>query len=163
MPASKTTADFLKYAKRKGTADTIVASGKCCEAGTEHVDWIHLGDASGAANCLDRVLDSAYADAGKQCDLESGLYSLYVAGSPVGTSCVCPIVGSSQADGVGPLYSSYSSSRPYSTPSKYNVTEFLESRTYAMWRKDVPMGKSEQQCASARPFVFFANQPAQLW
>jgi hypothetical protein len=68
-------------------------------AGTEHVDWMHLGDASGAADCLDRVLNSASAkaeDADKRCDLESELYSFYIT-APVGRSCVCPIVGASQA------------------------------------------------------------------
>ena len=89
-PAGKTTGDEA----------TIAALGKNCEAGTEHVDWMHLGDASGAADCLDRVLRSASAkaeDVDKRCDLESELYSFYVTGSPVGTSCLCPIVGASQA------------------------------------------------------------------
>ena len=85
--------------KTTGDEATLATSGKSCMAGTEHVDWMHLGDASGAADCLDRVLNSVSAkaeDADKRCDLESELYSFHVT-APVGRSCVCPIVGASQA------------------------------------------------------------------
>jgi hypothetical protein len=57
---------------------------------------MHLGDADGLEDCTSRVLasnNSKQLDDGKQCDLNSGLFSMYITGSSPGTSCICPIAG----------------------------------------------------------------------
>jgi hypothetical protein len=69
---------------------------------------MHLGDADGLEDCMSRVLtsnNSEQLDDGKQCDLDSGLFSMYTtADAPApGTSCICPIAGTNNiCDGTSP-------------------------------------------------------------
>jgi len=96
-----------------GSRSEIISSGHECNTvngqtggSLKHIAWMHLGDANGQEDCMSRVLasnNSERLDDGKQCDLDSGLFSMYIADSLPGTSCICPIAGTNNiCDGTSP-------------------------------------------------------------